>query len=153
MKTSQLPAFASATSTRAVAALAAAGVAWGTSVPLSKAALAWLPPAWLVVVRFALAAAVLFATVDRAKLRAALRAPVLAWGAVGLGGSVLVQNDGLAKTSVTHAALLIGAGPVLVAVIAAAWHHDVARPLAWARPFSGTEAAESPACGRPSSSS
>ncbi len=132
MKTSRLPALAPSASTRAVAALAAAGVAWGTSVPLSKAALAWLPPAWLVVARFALAAAVLFATVDRAALRAALRAPVLAWGAAGLGGSVLVQNAGLARTSVTHAALLIGAGPVLVAVIAAAWHHNVARPVAWA---------------------
>jgi drug/metabolite transporter (DMT)-like permease len=120
------------TRTRAVAALAAAGVAWGTSVPLSKAALAWLPPAWLVVARFAFAAAVLFAMVDRAALRAALRVPVLAWGAVGLGGSVMVQNAGIAATSVTHAALLIGAGPVLVAVIAAAWHHDVARPVAWA---------------------
>jgi drug/metabolite transporter (DMT)-like permease len=43
-----------------------------------------------------------------------------------------VQNAGLAKTSVTHAALLIGTGPVLVAIIAAAWHHNVARPLAWA---------------------
>jgi len=117
---------------RAVAALAAAGVAWGTSVPLSKAALGWLPPAWLVAVRFVLAAAVLLVMVDRAALRAALRWPVLAWGAVGLGGSVLVQNDGLARTSVTHAALLIGAGPVLVAVIAAAWHHNVARPVAWA---------------------
>jgi O-acetylserine/cysteine efflux transporter len=117
---------------RAVAALAAAGVAWGTSVPLSKAALEWLPPAWLVVVRFAVAAAVLCAVVDRAALRAALRWPVLAWGAVGFGGSVLMQNAGLDKTTVTHAALLIGAGPVLVAVIAAAWHHDVARPVAWA---------------------
>jgi drug/metabolite transporter (DMT)-like permease len=132
MKTSRIPAVASASSTRAVAALAAAGVAWGTSVPLSKAGLTWLPPAWLVVARFALAAAVLFATVDRAALRAALRGPVLAWGAAGLGGSVLVQNTGLARTSVTHAALLIGAGPVLVAVIAAAWHHNVARPVAWA---------------------
>jgi drug/metabolite transporter (DMT)-like permease len=120
------------TRTRAVAALAAAGVAWGTSVPLSKAALAWLPPAWLVVARFAFAAAVLFAMVDRAALRAALRVPVLAWGAIGLGGSVMVQNAGIAATSVTHAALLIGAGPVLVAVIAAAWHHNVARPVAWA---------------------
>ena len=120
------------TRSRAVAALAAAGVAWGTSVPLSKAALAWLPPAWLVVARFALATAVLVAMVDRAALRAALRWPVLAWGAVGLGGSVIVQNAGIATTSVTHAALLIGAGPVLVAVIAAAWHHNVARPLAWA---------------------
>ena len=119
------------TRTRAVAALAAAGVTWGTSVPLSKAALSWLPPAWLVVARFALAAAVLLAVVDRGALRAALRWPVLAWGAVGLGGSVMVQNAGIAKTSVTHAALLVGAGPVLVAVIAAAWHHDVARPVAW----------------------
>jgi drug/metabolite transporter (DMT)-like permease len=33
---------------------------------------------------------------------------------------------------VTHAALLIGAVPVLVAIIAAVWHHTVARPVAWA---------------------
>ncbi|HEX4089591.1 MAG TPA: DMT family transporter [Trebonia sp.] len=117
---------------RAVAALAAAGVAWGTSVPLSKAALGWLSPGWLVVARFALAAAVLLVTVDRAALRSAFRWPVLAWGAVGFGLSVLVQNTGLARTSVTHTALLIGAGPVLIAVIAAAWHHNVARPVAWA---------------------
>src|ERR1700751_6433627 len=80
----------------------------------------------------AVAALVLLVTVDRAALRAALRWQVLAWGAAGLGGSVLVQNTGLERTSVTHAALLIGAGPVLVAVIAAAWHHNVARPVAWA---------------------
>ena len=132
MKTSRLPVVAATSQARAVAALAAAGVAWGTSVPLSKAALSWLPPGWLVVARFGLAAAVLLATVDRAALRAALRWQVLAWGAAGLGGSVLIQNAGLARTSVTHAALLIGAGPVLVAVIAAAWHHTVARPVAWA---------------------
>jgi len=127
------PRLSAATSqTRAVAALAAAGVAWGTSVPLSKESLAWLPPGWLVVVRFALAAAVLLCVVDRAALRRALRGPVLAWGAVGYGGSVLVQNAGLARTSVTHASLLIGTGPVLVAVIAAAWRHNVARPVAWA---------------------
>ena len=132
MQTSRLPVIAATSQTRAVAALAAAGVAWGTSVPLSKAALAWLPPGWLVVARFGLAAAVLLATVDRAALRAALRWQVLAWGAAGLGGSVLIQNVGLARTSVTHAALLVGAGPVLVAVIAAAWHHTVARPVAWA---------------------
>src|ERR1700728_3444156 len=132
MKTSRLPVVAATSQTRAVAALATAGVAWGTSVPLSKAALTWLPPGWLVVARFALAAAVLLATVDRGALRAALRWQVLAWGAAGVGGSVLVQNVGIARTSVTHAALLIGAGPVLVAVIAAAWRHHVARPVAWA---------------------
>jgi O-acetylserine/cysteine efflux transporter len=132
MKTSRLPVIAATSQTRAVAALAAAGVAWGTSVPLSKAALSWLPPGWLVVARFGLAAAVLLGAVDRSALRAALRWQVLAWGAAGFGGSVLIQNVGLARTSVTHAALLIGAGPVLVAVIAAAWHHAVARPVAWA---------------------
>jgi O-acetylserine/cysteine efflux transporter len=131
MKTSLVP-IATTSRSRAVAALATAGVAWGTSVPLSKAALGWLPPAWLALARFALAAAVLLAMVDRPALRAALRGPVIAWGAAGLGGSVLIQNAGLSKTSVTHAALLIGAGPVLVAVIAAAWHHNVARPVAWA---------------------
>ncbi|MDX6418419.1 MAG: hypothetical protein QOG28_3039 [Trebonia sp.] len=131
MKTSRLP-VAATSQARAVAALAVAGVAWGTSVPLSKAALSWLPPGWLVVARFGFAAAVLLATVDRAALRAALRWHVLAWGAAGLGGSVLIQNAGLTRTSVTHAALLVGAGPVLVAVMAAAWHHTVARPVAWA---------------------
>ena len=45
----------------AVAALIAAGLLWGTTVPLSKLALEWLSPGWLTVVRFGLAAAVLLA--------------------------------------------------------------------------------------------
>ena len=45
----------------AVAALIAAGLLWGTTVPLSKLALEWLAPGWLTVVRFGLAAAVLLA--------------------------------------------------------------------------------------------
>jgi O-acetylserine/cysteine efflux transporter len=117
----------------AVAALVAAGLLWGTTVPLSKLALEWLPTGWLTVTRFGLAAAVLLAIVarTRAGLRAALRPKVLASGALGYGGSVIVQNAGISRTSVTHAALLIGAVPVLVAVIAAVWHHSVARPVAW----------------------
>jgi EamA-like transporter family protein len=43
-----------------------------------------------------------------------------------------VQNAGITRTSVSHAALLIGATPVLVAIIAALWHRTVARPVAWA---------------------
>src|ERR1700675_1198900 len=49
----------------AVAALAAAGLLWGTTVPLSKLALVWLPPGWLTVVRFGLAAAILLAVARR----------------------------------------------------------------------------------------
>src|SRR6266702_3006942 len=119
----------------AVAALIAAALLWGTTVPLSKLALAWLSPGWLTVVRFGLAAAVLLAaaalTGRRAALRAAFTPAVLVAGALGYGGSVMVQNAGIIRTSVTHAALLIGAVPVLVAVIAAAWHRTVARPVAW----------------------
>ena len=124
----------------AVAALIAAGLLWGTTVPLSKLALEWLAPGWLTVVRFGLAAAVLLAvarrrpggqTAQRSTLRAAFTPAVLIAGAFGYGGSVMVQNAGIGRTSVTHAALLIGAVPVLVAIIAAVWYRAVARPVAW----------------------
>jgi O-acetylserine/cysteine efflux transporter len=114
----------------APAALAAAGLLWGTTVPVTKLALQWLPPGWLTVARFGLAAAVLLAAVGF-RVRGAASPAVLAWGAVGYGGSILVQNAGITRTSVSHAALLIGATPVLVAVIAALWHRSVAPPVAW----------------------
>jgi len=116
---------------RAIAALTAAGLLWGTTVPLSKLALAWLSPSWLTFVRFGLAAAILL-TVTRSRVRAAFSPAVLISGAIGYGGSVVVQNAGIVRTSVSHAALLIGATPVLIAIIAALWHHTVARPVAWA---------------------
>jgi drug/metabolite transporter (DMT)-like permease len=112
-------------------ALIAAGILWGTTVPLSKLALGWLPPGWLAFVRFALAAAVLMVA-SRSRLRAACSPGILISGGLGYGGSVLLQNLGIDRTSVTHAALLIGATPVMVAVIAALLGHSVARPLAWA---------------------
>src|SRR5690242_422711 len=136
----------------AVAALIAAGLLWGTTVPLSKLALEWLSPGWLTVVRFGLAAAVLLAVAHArgvrgdgsprergvpggrppgSTLRAAFTPGVLIAGAFGYGGSVMVQNAGISRTSVTHAALLIGAVPVLVAIIAAVWDRTVARPMAW----------------------
>ena len=127
----------------AIAALAGAGLLWGTTVPLSKLALEWLPTGWLTATRFGLAAALLLPVARRRGGRGQQGAPgpaprspwsmrVLVSGAIGYGGSVIVQNAGIARTSVTHAALLIGAVPVLVAVIAALWQHTVARPVAWA---------------------
>ncbi len=112
-------------------ALIAAGILWGITVPLSKLALAWMAPAWLAFARFALAAAVLM-IVSRRRLRGAASPAILVTGGIGYGGSVLLQNLGIERTSVTHAALLIGATPVLIAIIAAALRHSVARPLAWA---------------------
>ena len=120
----------------ALAALTAAGLLWGTTVPLSKVALTWLPPAWLTVTRFAAAALIMLLAcartpASRARLRAALTPGVIASGAIGYGGSVLLQNAGITRTSVSSAALLIGATPVLVALIAAGWYRAVARPVAW----------------------
>jgi len=124
------------------AALIAAGVLWGTTVPLSKLALAWLAPAWLAFARFGVAAAVLLLVAGRdgagrdgagrAKVRAACRPAVLASGGLGYGGSVLLQNLGIVRTSVTHAALIMGATPVIIAIIAAVWQRTMARPVAWA---------------------
>ena len=117
----------------AVVALIASGIAWGTSVPLSKVALGWLAPGWLTLARFGLAAIVLLVIAGRkGKLRGTLTLPVLASGAVGYGCSVAIQNAGIARTSVTHASLIIGATPILVAIIVAVWQHAVARPVAWA---------------------
>lgn len=115
----------------AFAALTVAGLLWGTTVPLSKLALHWLPPGWLTVVRFGMAAAILLAVLGP-RVRAAFSPALLASGAVGYGGTVLLQNAGLTRTSVSHAALLIGTAPVMVAIIAAVWHRSVARPVAWA---------------------
>ncbi len=114
------------------AALIAAGVLWGTTVPLSKLALVWLGPAWLAFARFGVAATVLLLVAGRDKIRAVCRPAVLVSGAVGYGGSVLLQNLGIVHTSVTHAALIVGATPVLIAIITAVWHRTMARPVAWA---------------------
>ena len=116
---------------RALVALTVAGLLWGSTVPLSKIALGWLSPGWLTAIRFAVAAAALLAVTPRSRLRAACSPAVLAWGAAGYGGTVLLQNTGITRTSVSHAALLIGTAPVMVAIIAAVWHRSVARPVAW----------------------
>ncbi|HET8978811.1 MAG TPA: DMT family transporter [Solirubrobacteraceae bacterium] len=114
----------------ALAALTAAGTLWGLTVPLSKLALEWLGPAWLTVGRFAVAAPLL-ALVARRRLRGALTPAVGAWGALGYGAVILVQNAGIQRTSVSHAALIVGVVPVLVAGIAAAAGRGGPGPVAW----------------------
>src|SRR5215212_5595784 len=115
----------------ALAALTTAGLMFGLTVPLSKLALGWLDPTWLAVVRFGLAAPVL-ALVARRTLRAAATLPVAAWGALGYGAMVVLQNLGVERTSVTHASLIFGAVPVLVAAGSALAGRAAAGPRAWA---------------------
>ncbi len=115
----------------ALLALAAAGVLWGTTVPLSKLALEWLDPAWLTVARFGLSAPLLLLAARR-HVRAAATPAVALWGALGFGVVIVVQNLGIERTSVSHAALIVGAGPVLIALIAAALGRATVGALAWA---------------------
>jgi O-acetylserine/cysteine efflux transporter len=116
---------------RAILALTAAGLAWGLTVPMSKVVLQWLDPAWTTVARFAVAAPLL-AMVARGQLRANATPAVAAWGAVGFGFVIVLQNIGITRTSVTHAAVILGAVPVLVALTAAAAGRGNAGPQAWA---------------------
>src|ERR1700759_5358521 len=95
------------TNRHAILALAASGALWGLTVPLSKLALGWLSPQWLTVARFALAAPAL-ALAGRRGLRDAATPAIVLSGALGFGGVILLQNAGIARTSVSHAAVLVG---------------------------------------------
>ena len=75
----------------AVAALIAAGLLWGTTVPLSKLALQWLAPGWLTAARFGLAAAVLLPIARR---RVRVRGHRLLEAKVLGSGSGRVRGDG-----------------------------------------------------------
>lgn len=114
----------------ALAALAAAGAIWGLTVPMSKVALGWLDPLWLTVARFGVAAPVL-ALFARSHLRGAIaRGPIL-WGVLFYGAVVGLQNIGVHMTSVSHGALILGAVPAFVAIVALASGRGSAAPLAW----------------------
>lgn len=112
-------------------ALATAGTLWGTTVPLSKEAVEWAGPAWLTALRFALAAPLL-ACFARRGLRAAVTPGIVAWGAVGYGLVILLQNAGIARTSATHAAILVGAMPAMVALLCSVLGRAPVRPAAGA---------------------
>jgi O-acetylserine/cysteine efflux transporter len=119
------------TDRNAIASLAVAGALWGLTVPLSKLVLPWLGPGWLTVARFAIAAPLL-ALASRRDLRRALTPAIVAAGAIGFGIVVVVQNVGIAHTSVSHASVIVGVVPVLVALIAAGRGDGRPGPLGWA---------------------
>jgi O-acetylserine/cysteine efflux transporter len=103
----------------ALAALLLAGLLWGLTVPLSKVVLEWLDGGWLTVARFGIAAPIL-AVMARGSLRAAFTPAILLAGAAGYGIVIVLQNAGIGATSVSHASLIVGAVPALVALLAAA---------------------------------
>jgi O-acetylserine/cysteine efflux transporter len=98
-------------------ALVLAGLLWGTSAPMTKVALEALGPASLTAVRFLIAALPLL-WVARRSLRPALTGRIAVSGVLGYGIVVALWNEGLTRTSVSHGALMVGAVPALVALVA-----------------------------------
>ena len=115
---------------RALLALTAAGLIWGLTVPLSKLALGWLDAAWLTVARFGIAAPVL-ALLARRHLRAAASPPSRPGARSASASSSSCRTSAIPRTSVTHAAVILGTIPILVALTSAAAGRGAAGPHAW----------------------
>ena len=89
----------------AIFALAAAGTLWGLNVPLTKLALGWLGPglADRASVRGRRAGAGACRSARAARSGGA-RASLVS-GAMGFGAVIVLQNAGIERTSVSHAAV------------------------------------------------
>jgi drug/metabolite transporter (DMT)-like permease len=104
-----------------------AGVLWGGTFPLAKYVLERLAVDQMVLGRFAFASLALVLLAPPRRLRAFERNDwILTVTAALLGVPVqfLLQFEGLARTSVAHAALMVGATPVLLAVAAALFERE-----------------------------
>ena len=100
-------------------ALAAAGVFWGMGFPLGKLALRETDAAHVVLLRFAIAALVALPFALRGReTRALFRSPVVLLAGALYGVAFVVQFEGLARVSVTLAALLVGVMPAMIALSA-----------------------------------
>jgi drug/metabolite transporter (DMT)-like permease len=109
-------------------ALAVAGISWGLGFPLGKMVLRETDAAHMVLLRFAVAsAAALPFALRRAETRTLFRSPWVLTAGLLYGVAFLVQFEGLARTSVTLAALLVGAMPAMIAVAARVMGEPVSR--------------------------
>jgi drug/metabolite transporter (DMT)-like permease len=123
--------------TKAFAALAAAGCLWGTGFLFGKWALAELSVGQLVLYRFLFAAVGFSPAVWRAAQRPETRIAhgdwfiVLAAALLGVPLQFLIQFAGLARTTVTHASLMIGILPVILAAGSALFTHERVRVRRW----------------------
>ncbi len=111
---------------RAYLALAAAGSLWGTGFLFGKVALAELAVPHMIRWRLSLAAVgflpVLLA--GGGGIRREDWPTLLAAGVLGVPLLFLVQFEGLARTTVSHAALMVGTAPMLIGLAAARFGNE-----------------------------
>lgn len=109
-------------------ALTVAGGFWGLGFPLGKLALRETDAAHMILLRFSVAGLVSlpFALGSR-EARALFRSPAVLLAGVFYGVAFIVQFEGLARISVTLAALLVGLMPAMIAVCAFVLREPVTR--------------------------
>ena len=114
-----------------------AGCLWGTGFYFGKIALAELHFGHMVFFRFAFALLLLIpvglhdAYRNRIRFTAAEWRLLIAASIVGVPIQFLVQFAGLARTTVSHASLMVGALPVILAVGAVLIHHEHMPRIGW----------------------
>ena len=108
-------------SRRAYLALAAAGSLWGSGFLFGKIALEELAVPHMILYRLSMAAGAFLPILvwSGSRIRRADWPTVLAAGLLGVPLLFLVQFEGLARTTVSHAALMVGTAPILMGLGAA----------------------------------
>lgn len=116
----------------ALAAIVVACAIWGSSFLLAKVALKELPIGHLVLWRFLIAAAVLLPLVSRRGLPRRSDLPRFALsGLLAVPLTFLPQFEGLSRTTVASASLLVGTGTPLLALAGAVFRHERPGTRGW----------------------
>jgi len=98
--------------------LTLAGLFWGLGFPLGKLVLRETDAAHMVLLRLGIAAIAALPFALRPAARDLFRSPIVLGGGVLYGIAFLIQFEGLARISVTLAALIVGVQPALIAIAA-----------------------------------
>src|SRR5271163_3274821 len=126
-------------------ACALAGCLWGTGFFWGRLALNEMSVEYMVLYRFAFAclglAPILFFKKHRTRLTASELRTLLISAAFGVPIQFLLQFHGLARTTVSHAALMVGSMPVMLAATAAIFAGERLDVIGWVALFGSTAGA------------
>lgn len=106
---------------------------WGTFLPVSKVVLAYIDPYYFTELRYGIAAVVFVLLLAWIEGRRALRfegqaRKLYVFGSIGFAGFSILAYEGLRLTRPEHGAMILGLGPVHVAIYQ--WWHTGHRPRA-----------------------
>ncbi len=125
------------------AACALASSLWGCGFFFGKIALAEMTPGAMVFYRFLFASLALLPLLftHRPRFNAAEWRLLAVSAFLGVPVQFLLQFEGLRRTTVSHASLMVGLMPVILAVGAGLWAHERMDKLGWLALFGSTSGA------------